>query len=111
LAWYLNPFYPLFALLVGLAIVHAVSALSRSRRRMLIAVAVAALAAAEGRSLWRLYKVTNLDTSVQGLLMDVVQPRSGQRAYRDRISRAEAFVVRAILGGEFLVEPAIVGDT
>jgi 4-amino-4-deoxy-L-arabinose transferase-like glycosyltransferase len=107
LAWYLNPFYPLFALLVSVAIVHAVSALSRSRRRMLIVVAVAALASAEGRSLWRIYKVTNLDTSVQGLLMDVVQPRSGQRVYRDRISRAEAFVVRAILGGEFLVGPGI----
>ena len=107
LAWYLNPFYPLFALLVALAIVHATSVLPRSRRRILIAVAVAALTAAECRSLWRLYKVTNLDTSVQGLLMDRVQPQSGQRVYRDRISRAEAFVVRAILGGEFFVEPAL----
>ena len=109
LAWYLTPFYPLFALLVGLAIVGALSELQGSdRRRMaLVVLVLVTLVGAESRSLWRLYKVTDLETSVQGLLMHHVRPHSGQRVYRDRPSRAEGFVVRAILESEFSVEHSL----
>jgi hypothetical protein len=109
LAWYLNPFYPLFALLVGLAIVQGCSEphVSRRARMTLIGLAVVALVVAESKSLWRLYQVTNLDTSVQGLLIRHVRPGTGQRVYRDRLSRAEAFVVRAILDAEFMVDVSL----
>ena len=109
LAWYLNPFYPLFALLVGLAIVQGWSELRGARRaRMtLIGFAVVALIIAESKSLWRLYHVTNLDTSVQGLLIRHVQAGTDRRVYRDRLSRAEAFVVRAILDAEFQLDVSL----
>jgi 4-amino-4-deoxy-L-arabinose transferase-like glycosyltransferase len=102
--WYLNPFYPLFALGVGWLLAMALGEMRRQRRPVglaLIATAgVLALLSAEGRTLWRLLVVTNLDTSVQGVLLSDASFR-GRHVHRDRLQRAEAFVVRAMLGGRF----------
>lgn len=106
LAWYLNAFYPLFALLVGLVVarslVEAQRVGSRGRATVIATVVGLALVVAESKSLWRLYKVTNLDQSVQGLLLAHTSGR-GQRVYRDRHVRSEAFVVRALRQAEFRV--------
>ena len=109
LAWYLTPFYPLFAFLVGLAIVHGWFELrgARPARMTLVGFAILALIIAESKSLWRLYKVTNLESSVQGALVRHVRPGRDQRVHRDRLSRAEAFVVRGILDAEFLVDASL----
>lgn len=103
LMWYLNPFYPFFALLVGVVIVRASEARPGVRARVLapIVALVLALIVAEGKTIWRLYRVTNLDASVQGLLLDHARPNI--RVYRDHIVRSEAFVVRAIVGAGFQV--------
>jgi hypothetical protein len=104
--WYLNPFYPLFALLVGLVLARGLEAQgvdSRGRTMVIAATVGLALVVAESKSLWRLYTVTNLDASVQGLLLAHVRDGHGQRVFRDRHVRSEAFVVRAFRHAEFRV--------
>lgn len=105
--WYLNAFYPLFAVLVGLVLarglVEAQAAGSRNRTMVVAGVVVLALAVAESKSVWRLYRVTNLDHSVQGLLLAHIRDGHGQRVYRDHRDRSEAFVVRALRHAEFRV--------
>ena len=104
--WYLNAFYPLFAVLVGLVLARGLEAQGVGSRGRTIVVATAvglALVVAESKSLWRLYRVTNLDTSVQGLLLTQVRDGGGQRVFRDRRVRSEAFVVRALRHAEFRV--------
>ena len=108
--WYLNPFYPLFALLVGLVVARGLAASGPSavgRRRMIVAAVVLALVVAESKSLWRLYRVTNLDTSVQGLLLAHMRDGARQRVFRDRHIRSEAFVVRALGHAEFRVVASV----
>jgi 4-amino-4-deoxy-L-arabinose transferase-like glycosyltransferase len=109
--WYLNPFYPLFALLLGLVVRRSLAAVDHTGtwRGSLIAVCLgAAFVAAESKSLWRIYRVTNLDTSVQGLLLDHVGGSGASRVFRDRRVRSEAFVVRALRHAEFRIyDPAL----
>jgi hypothetical protein len=66
-------------------------------------VATLALGTAEARSMWHLYAVTNLDTSAQGMLLSKTHDYRGRHVCRDRSQSAEAFVVRAMLGGTFHV--------
>jgi len=112
IAWYLNPFYPLFATLVGLVFARALEAtwtMSRVRQGAIWAAVIAALVVAESKTIWRLYRVTNLDTSVQGLLLSSTRPDQGQRVFRDRHVRSEAFVVRALCHAEFRVTDGVPG--
>ena len=104
--WYLNAFYPLFAVLVGLLVArglesHGVG--SRGRTMLIAATVGLALVVAESRTLWRLYVVTNLDTSVQGLLLTHIHDGHRQRVFRNHRVRSEAFVVRALRHAEFRV--------
>jgi 4-amino-4-deoxy-L-arabinose transferase-like glycosyltransferase len=105
--WYLNPFYPLFAILVGstLANVAFNGHLSATRRPLMLAgvLIVAAVTSAQARSMWRIHVVTNLNTSVQGVLLAKRARFYGSRVSRDRLQRGEAFVVRAMMRGTFRV--------
>lgn len=106
LFWYLNPFYPCFAVLVGLALAAAGTGATGPglRQRTLAAWLVAmAVASSEARSLWRVHRVTNLRTSVQGLLLSKRHDFRGTRICRDRLHRGEAFVVKAMMGTTFHV--------
>ena len=103
--WYLNAFYPLFAVLVGLLFAHGLESGVGRRLRTIAVITTIALAfvVAESRILWRVHVVTNLDASVQGLLLDHLVDGHGQRVFRDRRSRSEAFVVRALRHADFRV--------
>ena len=106
--WYLNPFYPVFAVVVGLLIANVTFNSHHSRghfRRAILAgaLALAAVIAAETRSLWRLHVVTNLQTSVQGALIAKRHDFRGARVCRDRLHRGEAFVVTAMMNSTFHV--------
>jgi 4-amino-4-deoxy-L-arabinose transferase-like glycosyltransferase len=107
LFWYLNPFYPLFALLVAMAITNLAfnDHHSATRRPAMLAgvMIVAAVISGEVRSLWRIHVVTNLNTSVQGVLLAKRARFYGSRVSRDRLQRGEAFVVRAMMRGTFRV--------
>jgi hypothetical protein len=110
LIWYLNPFYPLFALLVGLAVAYGlVIAPAAPSAAVLASVVVALATTAEARSLWRLYRVTNLDHSVQGLLFDHAPRHAHGRVFRDRLMRSEQFVVEAVIGTGFEVVEGLSG--
>jgi 4-amino-4-deoxy-L-arabinose transferase-like glycosyltransferase len=102
--WYLNPFYPLFALVVALVVASGLTAAPTARSAAVLASVIVAIAVtAEGRSLWRLYRVTNLDRSVQGLLIAHAPRHERGRVFRDRLMRSEKFVVEAVIGTGFEV--------
>ena len=105
--WYLNPFYPFFAILVGLMLANVASYYhsSATKRPLMLAAVliVAAVTSAQARSLWRIHVVTNLNTSVQGVLLAKRARFYGSRVCRDHLQRGEAFVVRALMRGTFSV--------
>jgi 4-amino-4-deoxy-L-arabinose transferase-like glycosyltransferase len=108
LFWYLNPFYPLFAVVVGLLIANVIFNGHRSpghlrRVAMAVALALVAVIGSETRTLWRLHMVTNLHSSVQGLLLSKREGFRGTRVCRDRLHRGEAFVVKAMMNTTFHV--------
>jgi hypothetical protein len=108
LFWYLNPFYPLFAVVVGLLVANVMYNCHHSRghlRRVILAglLVLTAVISAETRSLWRLHVVTNLQTSVQGVLLSKRHDFRGTRVCRDRLHRGEAFVVKAMMNTDFHV--------
>jgi hypothetical protein len=66
-------------------------------------LALAAMITAETRSFWRLHVVTNLHTSVQGVLLLKRDDFRGTRVCRDRLHRGEAFIVKAMMNTNFHV--------
>ena len=101
-AWYLNPFFPIFAILVawtfahGLA--HSAPALAR-RRRILAGLIVLALAVAESKLIWYSYNMRDLKHSAQGLILEQRDRLAGHRVFRHRWPRSGRFVLRHIVGG------------
>jgi hypothetical protein len=67
------------------------------------ALVLAAVISAESQSLWRLHVVTNLRTSVQGVLLSKRADFRGTRVCRDRLHRGEAFIVKAMMHTDFHV--------
>lgn len=112
LFWYLNPFYPLFAVGIGLLLANVLFNGQTGRgglRRVMLAGALvlAAVIGSEARALWRLHKVTNLNTSIQGVLLEKRARYYGSRVRRDRLQRGEEFVVRAMMRGSFHVRSGV----
>ena len=107
LTWYLNPFYPLFAVVVGMLLANVAfnnHGGNHGRRLALAGVLiVVAIASAQARSLWRIHVITNLETSVQGVLLSKSAGFKGTRVCRDGLQRAEMFVVRAMMNSTFHV--------
>lgn len=96
LAWYLNPFFPIFALLVAAAIVHGLSTahpLYARRRGILAGVVVLALAVAEAKLLWYSRNMRGLQLSAQGLILEEKGRLAGRRVYREHWPRNGRFVV------------------
>jgi len=104
-AWYLNPFFPLFAVLVARLVIRGfkegeVAALSR-RRGVLAGCLVLAFAVAEGKLIYYSYARRDLRNTVQGLLLAERQQLAGHRVYKDSWwNRADRFVLEHIVGAE-----------
>jgi 4-amino-4-deoxy-L-arabinose transferase-like glycosyltransferase len=97
--WYLNPFYPLFAILVALAIGHALDTLRHAGRstaaRVLATLVAAAVIVAEGKMAWRSFGQVDLGRSPQQLLIRQAPRLSGARVFAETCPYPEAFLARA----------------
>ena len=103
-SWYLQPFYPAFALGIAWLIVRALTHVGNgpgSRRRHVMTILVLIVfAVAEGRLLSYSYRYRDLARSPQGLLLAETTQLAGEQVYRDRWNYAEIFVLRALVGAE-----------
>jgi 4-amino-4-deoxy-L-arabinose transferase-like glycosyltransferase len=103
--WYLNTFYPLFALVVARLMVDAYSRASstagaRARLLALSLVTALALTVAEVKLFWYSFQFRDLSHSAQGLLLDHPQGLSGRVVYRDLWDRSAMFAA-GLVGAEF----------
>jgi 4-amino-4-deoxy-L-arabinose transferase-like glycosyltransferase len=103
LPWYLNAFYPVFALGIGWILVRAlaVPGLSPARRRLLVGTIVVAFAVAEGKLLWYPQQYRSLSESTQGLLLQEKDHLKNRRVFQNHWDNAEIFVASGILGAEW----------
>ena len=98
LPWYLNTFYPVFALGTAWLLVHGLSipgegGSMRRNRVVLLSVVVAMLAVAEAKLLWYSYHYRDLRRSTQGLLLAERGRLHGRRVFCSRRHRGEAFIL------------------
>jgi 4-amino-4-deoxy-L-arabinose transferase-like glycosyltransferase len=103
LPWYLNPFYPAFALGVGWLIARALASSQltmRGRRIALVTVVAVALFAAEARFVWYSFHYRDLARSAQGLLLSNRAQLNGRRVYLEEWNLADVFVLRALVGAQ-----------
>jgi 4-amino-4-deoxy-L-arabinose transferase-like glycosyltransferase len=99
LSWYLNPFYPVAALLIGVVIRNAAvasNAGSRRRKAVLAVTLAVAWAAAEGKMLYQVYR-RDKSHFLQGMLERERALLAGQTIYRTRWNGAEYFVATRIV--------------
>lgn len=99
-AWYINPFLPLFALGIGWVLDSALNAAppmaGGARRAVLLAgMIVLAVAAAEARVWWQSYVRLDAGRSAQGLLLAEGRRLQGRDVFRERWGYPEVFLVRA----------------
>lgn len=105
LPWYLNPFFPLFALVVARVVAYAFSQSQLAggiRRTCLVAVAVLALGVAEGKLLWYSWHMRDLGHSVQGLLLSEPGEIAGRRVFHTHWNLADRFVCEHLAGATCL---------
>ncbi len=105
-AWYLNPFFPIFAVLVGGAIARGFAqhdVLLRRRRHVLAGMVLLALAVAESKLIWYSYHMRDLSYSGQGLMIEERDQLAGRRIFRDRWPRAGRFVLEYIVQGDPMI--------
>ncbi len=106
LAWYLNPFYPLFALGVALTCRRAWAFLvgegQRARARVVVAVVALAAVVAEARLYFRSTRMVDVDRSAQGLLLTHAPAVQGRRVFAAQCPTPERFLARAA-GGRCIV--------
>jgi 4-amino-4-deoxy-L-arabinose transferase-like glycosyltransferase len=98
LPWYLNTFYPVFALGTAWLLVQGLSPARddrglRGRHVVLLSVVIATLAVAETKLLWYSYHYRDLRRSTQGLLLAERGRLHGRRVFCSRRHRGEAFVL------------------
>jgi 4-amino-4-deoxy-L-arabinose transferase-like glycosyltransferase len=102
LSWYLNPFYPAFALGAAAVFVHGLKQTDRvrtNRRAALATIFILALGAAETRLIWYSVHRRSLAQSTQGFLLAQQEQLSGYRVFRTHWSNSELFVLNAVVGG------------
>jgi hypothetical protein len=100
LGWYLNSFYPLFALVVARVVVEAWHATAPHPRRAALVAAsfVVALSVAEGKLAWHSYRLLDVRRSAQSLFLAHRPSIAGQRVYATEWPHADRFVVRSVGG-------------
>jgi 4-amino-4-deoxy-L-arabinose transferase-like glycosyltransferase len=101
LGWYLNSFYPLFALGVAWIVVEAWRATESTHASRAVAVAasvVVALAVAEGKLAWHSYTRLDLERSAQSLILTNGADIANRRVYATSWPHSDRFVVRTVGG-------------
>jgi hypothetical protein len=100
--WYLNTFYPIFAVGIALTLRHASSAAGAAwtswRWRITVIVFVLALGVAEGKLLWYSFHKRDIHRSGQSLMFHERHRLRGQRLYLVPYNRANHFVADAVIG-------------
>ena len=101
-AWYINPFYPTFALAVGAVLQYGSSHVDgpRDRRLLFTAAIVMAAVVAEARVFWYSDQYRALDRTTQGVLIAEAGRLKGARVYNTSWDLAELFVVRGLVQAE-----------
>ncbi|MSO45938.1 MAG: hypothetical protein EXQ59_04125 [Acidobacteria bacterium] len=99
LPWYLNSFYPLFALVMAWLLNRGISRVARDgwpplRSATLGLVVVLALGVAEGKLAWHSYDRLDLRRSPQGLLLEEAEGLAGRRVFRRSWPFPEIFIAR-----------------
>jgi len=103
LSWYLNPFYPAFALIVASVFAHGLSCNDpafKSRRIALAATLVGALVLAETRLIWYSVHRRSLAHSTQEFLLAQREHLTGRRVFHSRWDNSERFILNALVGAE-----------
>jgi 4-amino-4-deoxy-L-arabinose transferase-like glycosyltransferase len=105
LSWYLNTFYPPFALGIAWLFVRGFSddrRLSAAARRhaVVLALFLMAFVTAEFRLLWYSYHRRALANSSQGMLLTERHRLAGHRVYGNHWTHSEVFVLNGIVGAE-----------
>lgn len=101
-AWYLNPFYPVFATAVAWLIATGWRLTHRShpgRAAAIVATASMAFVVAESKLIWQSYANRDIADSRQGEILAHADRIKGRRVYATSWDLADAFVLRAV-GGE-----------
>ena len=104
LPWYLNPFYPVFALGIAWLLVNGLSidwsGALRRRGTILAAVIVLAFGVAEGKLIFYSYAYRDLGDSAQGLMLRERQRLKHTRVFFDQFDRADIFVAGGVVGAD-----------
>ena len=103
LPWYLNAFYPMFALGVGWMLANGFSRVSFApahHRWLLVAMILMASTIAEAKLIWYSYHYRDFDRSAQGLLLVEEDRLRGVRVYRTSWDRADAWVMKGLIEAE-----------
>jgi 4-amino-4-deoxy-L-arabinose transferase-like glycosyltransferase len=102
-AWYLNPFYPLFAIVVAAIVATGLDAFQhpgQRRERIVIATMVlVAFAVAESKLVWYSYKQRDLSNSMQGFFLASPELVEGRRVLLEQWDPADHFVLAQIARG------------
>jgi 4-amino-4-deoxy-L-arabinose transferase-like glycosyltransferase len=101
-AWYLNPFYPVFAVTVAMVLCRAaeIASIKRGARAAMLLLAVfIATVAAEGKLLYQSLR-RDADRSLQGFLQSEAAVLAGHTVFRRHWNHAERFVVTRLIGAE-----------
>jgi len=104
LPWYLNEFYPVFAVGIACSLIHGIRCTEEMsgivRRVAFVSVMLLAVGVAEGKLLWYSFNVRGLEASAQGLLMEERAQLAGHRLFGLQWNRAEIFISDAVVRAE-----------
>jgi 4-amino-4-deoxy-L-arabinose transferase-like glycosyltransferase len=102
LPWYLNPFYPVFALAIAWLLVKGLSldwsGSLRRRGAILAAVIVLVVGVAEGKLIWYSYQYRDLGDTAQGMLLQERTRLKDRRVFFDEFGRGDIFVAGGVIG-------------
>jgi 4-amino-4-deoxy-L-arabinose transferase-like glycosyltransferase len=102
-AWYLNPFYPLFAIVVAAIVATGLSAFSEPGHRreqiVIVTMVLLAFAVAESKLAWYSFKQRDLDGSMQGFFLKSREMVEGRRVLLEQWDPADHFVLAHIAHG------------
>jgi len=100
--WYLNTFYPMFAVGLALSLAPGLASarvsLPRWRAMTTLGAFLLALVLAEGKLIWYSFHYRDLRLSGQSLLLEERYQLRSRRVYMHPLARADWFVAEAVVG-------------